>query len=71
MTDQEKIIKMMRLSTLATLAAANWMPPATYNYFGKPPKPKQEPTAADYARIQAAGEKRARRAERRLGGGQQ
>lgn len=56
-------------STLAILASATAMVPVPYNYFGKPPKPKQEPTEADYARIQAASAKRARRAARRLGGG--
>lgn len=56
-------------STLAILASATATVPVPYNYFGKLPKPKQEPTEADYTRIQAASAKRARRATRRLGGG--
>lgn len=41
-------------STLAILASATATVPVPYNYFGKLPKPKQEPTEADYTRIQTA-----------------
>ena len=49
-------------SAFAFTAFATEMLPVPYNYFGKPPKPKQEPTAADIALIQSANAKRARRA---------
>lgn len=49
-------------SAFAFTAFATEMLPVPYNYFGKPPKPKQEPTATDIARIQSANAKRARRA---------
>ena len=54
-------------SALAFAAFATEMLPVPYNYFGKQPKPKREPTSVDHTRIQAANAKRARRAAVRVG----